>query len=374
MRALFWMSSALIFYTYVLYPGAIIALARMRSRTARRRPFVTPVAVIIPALNEGGCIARKVRNVLASDYPAHLLRVIVVSDGSTDDTVAQARSVVDPRVHVIELPERSGKIAAINRAVTQTQEPILVLTDAAEIFANDAIRFLVESFADPRVGAVSGELRFVDLENGCSRNLGLYWRYEISIRTAESELSSVVGVTGAIYAIRRDCYQAVPVDTILDDVAIPLEVVLQGKRVRLESRACAYESATQDIVQEFARKRRTLAGNFQVFFRYWLRLLRANRVVAFQFFSHKVCRLLVPYALITLLAASFALPAPWRSILLSAQLVFYGLAVAAFRLRGHARSALFTLPYTFCALNWAAMMSLYDYFSGRQTVRWEKIK
>lgn len=364
----------LVFYTYILYPAAIILLARTRRQPTQRRALALPVAVIIPALNEGGCIARKIRNLLASDYPAHLLRVIVVSDGSTDDTVEQARAVADPRIEIIALPTRGGKAAAIDAAVARVNEPVLVLTDAAELFERDAIRLLVENFSDPRVGAVSGELKLVDLHTGTSQNLGLYWRYEMSIRAAESEVSSLTGVTGAIYAIRRECYRGVPADTILDDVAIPLEVVLQGRRVRLEPRACAYERATQDMAQEFARKRRTLAGNYQTLFRYWRRLLRHNRPVAAQFFSHKACRLLVPHALVMVLVTSFALPEPGRSVMLGMQLAFYGLAIAAYGLRGRVRLALLTLPYTFCALNWAAMVSSYDYFAGRQGARWEKVK
>lgn len=362
-------------YTYVLYPVAIALFARLRGFRRSRAPFrFVPVAVVVPAYNEGACIARKIRNVLASAYPADLLRVVVVSDGSSDDTVAQARSVNDARVTVIALNQRGGKVAAINRAIAGITEPVLVLTDAAELFDRHAIGFLVEKLADPRVGAVSGELRFVDIETGFSRNLGLYWRYETGIRAAESKLGSMVGVTGAIYAIRRECFKQIASDTILDDMAIPLEVVRQGRRVDFNPNARAYEVVTADIMQEFARKRRTLAGNYQLLFRYWDLLVPFKSPVAWQLWSHKLFRLLVPYALLGIFISSFFLPWPYAEILVAIQVLFYGAALSAHRWRTRMGGAFLSLPYTFCALNWAALVGSYYYFAGLQSARWEKAK
>ena len=375
MITLFWLCLGFVMYTYVVYPLTVIAIAHRRRHRRRLSKFkAVPVAVIVPAYNEGGCIAAKIRNVLASAYPPDMLRVVVVSDGSTDDTVAQAQSVQDPRVQVLASSQRGGKVAAINRAVATVDEPVLILTDAAELFDRHAISFLVEKLGDPAVGAVSGELKFVDVDTGFSRNLGLYWQYETGIRRAESACASMVGVTGAIYAIRRECFKNISPDTILDDMAIPLEVVRQGRRVEFNPRAFAYEHATVDVTQEFLRKRRTLAGNYQLLFRYWDLLIPFRSPIAWQLWSHKLFRLLVPYALLGIFVSSWFLPMPYAGILVAAQVLFYGSAWAAYRWRGRVHGAAFSLPYTFCALNWAAIAGSYYYFSGLQSARWEKAK
>lgn len=366
--------SAFVLYTYVLFPALCILLGKLRRAPVRRRRIHPDVAVIIPAYNEAGHIAAKLRNVLASDYPRERLRVIVVSDGSTDDTVAQAAGVDDARVSIVALSERRGKVAAINAGVAGTTAGILVLTDAQELFEERAIAFLVENFADPRVGAVTGDLHFIDARSGVSRNLGWYWRYEKGIRAAESDSGSVVGVTGAICAVRRSCFAPLPEDTILDDVAIPFEVVRRGYRVIFDARARAYEVATAEMGREFLRKRRTLAGNYQLIARYRDLLLPWRSPIAWRFWSHKVFRLLVPYALLAALIGSLFLDPPMRGIALGGQAAFYGLALMAFVLRGRVQSPVVTLPYTFCMLNWAALAGSYYYFSGLQSSKWEKTK
>jgi len=375
MEWLFVGSVAFVVYTYFVYPAAVVTLARLWRR-ARRGALkdLPPVAVIVPAHNEAAHIAAKLRNLLASNYPADRLRVVVVSDGSTDSTVQQARSIGDARVVVVENTRRGGKVSAVNLGVSLTDEPVLVMTDASELFHPDAIRRLVENFADAEVGVVSGELRFIDMHTGFSRNLGAYWLYEKAIRNAEGRIGSVVGVTGAIYAIRRACFVPVPGDTLLDDVAIPLEAVRRGYRVKHESQAIAFEHATLDSRQEFLRKRRTLAGNYQLIARYADLLVPGRSPIAVQFWSHKVFRLLVPYAMLGALIGSAFLPYPLNLAALAAQVGFYGLAAMAFILRSRVHAALLTLPYTFCMLNWAALAGSYYYLAGMQSAKWEKAK
>lgn len=362
-------------YTYVVYPALVLALARLR---ARPRPadiaYPPPLTVVIPAYNEVACIGAKLRNILDSDYPADRLRVIVVSDGSTDGTADAVRAVHDARITLIELPRRRGKPVALDRGVRIADTPIVVLTDAQELFDHAAVKRLAAHFNDPRVGCVSGELRLIDADLGVSRDLGLYWRYEKAIRAAESEIGSVVGATGSICALRRACYVTIPEDTILDDVAIPFEVVRRGYRVAFEPRALAYEKATQDGAHEYLRKRRTLAGNYQLLFRYADLLVPGRSPIAWQFWSHKVFRLLVPYALLAMLVSSAFLPRPVGFLLVAAQLAFYGAATFAGRWPDLARRSLFTLPYTFCMLNWAAVAGGYYYFAGLQSAKWEKAK
>jgi len=374
MIVMFFASLVFVVYTYAGYPLLLWFFAYLIGEKPRRKwqRGLPKVAVVIPAYNEQSVIADKLRIVLDSHYPAHLLRVLVVSDGSSDDTLVNAQSVVDPRLLVIGKQTRSGKMATVNYAMSLVDEPIIIMTDVGEMFDEDTIGRLVDRFADPEIGAVSGELGLVSLKTGFSRTLGAYWRYEKAIRSWEAIVGSVVGVTGPVYAIRRELFQALPVDTILDDLAIPLEVIKQGYRVAYERRAFAFERATQIGAHEFIRKRRTLAGNYQVIGRYG-RLLLPGSPIAWQFWSHKVFRLLVPYALVGMLIGGMALSG-WVGIVATAgQVAFYGLAASATLARRSKRPWL-NIPYTFCVLNWAAVAGFYFYLTGRLTVQWEKVK
>ncbi len=374
MSVVFWAALGFTVYTYAGYPFLLWVLARLK------RPPTTylwgdplpPVAVVIPAYNEESVIADKLRMVLASRYPHDLLRVLVVSDGSSDKTLAAAQSVSDPRLTVIGKTTRSGKMATVNYAMSLVAEPIVIMTDAGEQFDEETVSRLVARFADPSMGAVSGELGLVALDTGFSRSLGAYWRYEKAIRALEAVVGSVVGVTGPVYALRRALFRPMPTDTILDDLAIPLEIIKQGYRVGYERSALAFERATQLSQHEFVRKRRTLAGNYQAIGRYW-RLLLPGSPVAWQFWSHKVFRLLVPYALAAMLLTASGLSAPLRAVAFAAQGLFYGLALTAVFVRRSERPWL-NIPYAFCVLNWAAVAGSYQYFAGRMSVQWEKVK
>jgi len=374
MITIFWLAFAFTFYTYIGYPLTLWIIAKTKAN-----PLVYPggrdwprVTVLIPAYNEQAMIIEKIESVLESHYPHDLLRVLVVSDGSSDDTLVRAQSVQDPRLRVIEKTRRSGKMDTVNFAMGLVSDPIVVMTDAGEILDRDTVGRLVARFADPGVGAVSGELGLVALHSGFSRTLGAYWRYEKAIRALEGTVGSVVGVTGPIYAMRTALFRALPIDTILDDLAIPLEVIKQGYRVSYEKRAFAFEQATQKSSQEFIRKRRTLAGNYQAIARY-AKLLLPGSPIAWQFWSHKVFRLLVPYALVAMLVGAVFLPGTFGIVVLGVQVAFYGLALfASFAQRS--KAFWLNIPYTFCVLNWAAVAGSYYYVTRRLSVQWEKVK
>ncbi|MHB8254071.1 MAG: glycosyltransferase family 2 protein [Acidiferrobacter sp.] len=374
MIVMFWIAWIFVVYTYAGYPLLLFVAARLAPKGAPYRwaSGLPKVAVVIPAYNEQSAIAEKLRMVLASHYPPHLMRVLVVSDGSSDQTYARAAAVLDARLQVIERTTRSGKMATVNYAMGLVDEPIVVMTDAGEMFNEETLGRLVARFADPLMGAVSGELGFVALHSGFSQTLGVYWRYEKMIRSWEADIGSVVGVTGPVYAMRRALFRPMPADTILDDLAIPLEVIKQGYRVGYERRALAFEQATQTSGHELVRKRRTLAGNYQVIARYW-RLLVPGSPIAWQFWSHKVFRLLVPYALVAMLVGSTALPGAMGVAVMGGQVAFYGLA-AFVALARRPQKSWVNIPYTFCVLNWAAVAGSYDYLAGRLTVHWEKVK
>ena len=336
MESLFWSSVAFVAYVYVGYPAllGVWAAVTSRLRGGNRRPRLRTaaaaelpgVSVIIAARNEAPRLPARVENLLASTYPADRMQIIVASDGSTDGTAA-ALAPYAGRVELLMLPA-SGKAGALNAAVARARHPILVFADARQRFAPDAIARLVPHFRNPQVGAVSGELMLDPSQSTIGDGVGAYWRYEKWLRRREAIVGSTIGVTGAIYAMRRSVWRPLPPDTLLDDVLGPIRVVLDGYQVTFESRARAYDEAPRDAEQELRRKTRTLAGNFQLLVQEPRLLLPGINPVWLQFMSHKIGRLLVPYALIAIFVTSVALaPGSWfYRFALGAQLVFFALA------------------------------------------------
>ncbi len=373
-----WAALGVLAFTYVGYPLLLTAWATLRHRQELRREGVlkATVTVVIAAYNEEACIRQKIDNLLASDFPAGRLEIIVASDGSTDRTVARAEDCRSDAVRVVAFPERRGKAAVLNDIVPLARGEIVVFADARQRFEFGALSALVARFVDPTVGAVGGELILVDTRaNGSEVTHGVsaYWRYEKFIRKQESRIDSTVGVSGAIYAIRRSLFQPIPSDIILDDVLIPMQVAAQGHRVVFEPSARAYDRTAPTADAEFRRKVRTLAGNFQLFAREpWLLAPWRNRLWI-QTVAHKVFRLLGPFALAVLFVMSALLSAePLYGALFAAQLLFYAGAVLGLRFRNRPRKPfLFNLPYTFCLLNWATVVGLVRWIVGRQSVMWQ---
>ncbi len=356
MEAAFWVSAFVVAYVYVGYPLLLAAWARLRPagsgipRGATIRPGGLPfVSVVLAARNEGHQLARRLENLLSQDYPADRLEIIVASDGSTDET-ARVAARYAPRVRCVALPP-GGKAPALNAGVREARRPILVFADARQCFAPDAVRRLVAPFADPRIGGVSGELHLgTDAEGGraclaearspangadaqfaagIGEGVGLYWAYEKWIRRQESAVASVVGTTGAIYALRRSAWKDLPANAILDDVLTPMRAVLAGYRVVFEPRARAYDTPPDDAGAEGRRKTRTLAGNYQLLRLEPRLLVPGLNPVWLQFVSHKIGRLVVPHALVILLVSNTALASagPLYSLALILQVAFYVLAL-----------------------------------------------
>ncbi len=363
--ALYWSSLGLVAYTYGGYPLLISALARLRPRPTRTAEIEPTVSVVLAAHNEGPRIGAKLDNLLALDYPPEKLQVVVVSDGSTDDTndVVSGPAYAERNVLLSRLEPQGGKAVALNRGVQRASGEVVVFCDARQRLDPGALRALVPHFADPQVGAVSGELM---LEG--SRGPGAYWAYEKRIRAAEGAVDSVVGATGALFAIRRHLFSALPANTLLDDVYTPMQIVLQGYRVLFEPAARVFdEEAT--LQGEFSRKARTLAGNYQIL-RQLPALLdpRRNRLFL-QYLSHKVLRLACPFALGTLLASNVALVAtgapgwPLYAATLAGQLSCYGLALWG-AVGGERAGKAARLSHTFVVLNAAALEGLRRYLRG----------
>jgi cellulose synthase/poly-beta-1,6-N-acetylglucosamine synthase-like glycosyltransferase len=372
----FWAATALLFYTYVGYPALLVAWARLTARPPRRGLGRPSLSVLVVAYNEGARLERRLKNLLSMDYPRDRLEIVVASDGSTDDTIQKARAFERAGVTVITFGVRRGKTAVLNDVIPQLRGDIVVLADARQWFDHGALRVLASHFADPQVGAVSGELILTDAPEGntVGEGVGFYWRYEKLIRRNESRVDSVVGATGAIYAIRRTLFERIPEETILDDVLIPMRICRRGYRLLFAPDARAYDRTASSASAEFARKVRTIAGNFQLFVREpWLLNPFANRLW-FQTVSHKLLRLLGPVGLATALVANLLLlDELLYQWLFAAQVGFYAAAAAGYAKQdAPTKSILTSVPLAFCLLNWAAVVGFVQYARGRQQVTWRK--
>jgi biofilm PGA synthesis N-glycosyltransferase PgaC len=315
---------------------------------------------------------------MALDYPAARMQIILSLDGPTDDTelVARKYEFETARMQVLLLRHHGGKADALNQAVAQTSGKILVFADARQLLDRAAVRELMSNFEDPTVGAVTGELMLLD-ESGKESGdaVGLYWRYEKKLRSMESDIHSTLGATGALYAIRRELYTPIPTHTILDDVAIPMNAVLGGKRVVFDRTARAYDYVASSPATEYARKIRTLAGNFQLLKQMPELMAPWRNPVFIQFASHKVGRLLVPYFLGILFTSNFFLKGTAYGGILALQCIWYFLActggsayrTTTFRSSGQIKS-LVLFPYTFTLMNWAAVVGLTHFLRKQHDV------
>lgn len=370
---IFWTAVIVLAYTYLGYPMLLWVWAALRARPAyagseRLEPTLT---VLVVAHNEAARVQDRIENLLALDYPRERIEIVLASDGSTDDTAARARRA---GVTVIAFDVRRGKSAVLNELIPKARGEIVVLADARQRFASGALLALAAAFADPKVGAVSGELVLTVGAPGAGarEGVGFYWNYEKFIRRQESRVDSTVGATGAIYAIRRGLFEPIPAEIILDDVLIPMRIVRRGYRALFHPAARAYDQVAATAAIEFARKTRTLAGNCQLFVREpWLLNPCANRLWL-QTLSHKVCRLLSPPCLgAALIANLFLISVPFYRWVLAAQAVFYAVAIGGC-LMPRTKSSVLNLPYAFCLLNWAAVVGFFRFINGRQRVTWER--
>jgi cellulose synthase/poly-beta-1,6-N-acetylglucosamine synthase-like glycosyltransferase len=364
----FWVlvaSLGFVAYAYAGYPLVAFLRARLRPRPIARRAIRPRVTVVIAAWREARTISAKLESLAAQTYPAELTDVVIACDGSDDGTPEAARAagerLMPGRVQVLPLPERRGKPAALNAAAAAARGEVLVFTDARQRLSSNAIAALVEDLGDPELGAVSGELVLAG-----DAPAGAYWRYEAALRTWEGRAGSTVGVSGALYALRRELWAPLPDETILDDVLVPMRVRLARKRVAFEPEAKAYDRAAESA-REFQRKVRTLSGNFQL-------LALEPRVLSplanpswFAFVSHKLARLAVPYAMLAALGAAALLPWPYGPVLFVAQVGGYLLAGA--RAVG-LKLPLGGLAETFVVLNAAAVVGLLRFARFGRRLPW----
>ncbi len=388
MELVFWLCLGLVVYTYAGYPLILAAWTGLREawegvrfvmggpdRRARRRDDRWPsLTIVIAAYDEEACIRQRLENLLALDYPAQQLEILVGCDGCTDRTAEVARSLADPRVGVVELSPRAGKAAVLSRLVPRARGDVVILTDANTAFDRGAAKALARHFHDPAVGAVVGRLR---LYNRVKRDYeeSLYWKYETALKWFEGKQGCVLGANGGIYAIRRLLFRPLRQSTIVDDFVITMRIATRGWRIPYEPEAVAYEETTEDVSREFLRRARIGAGNWQALALVPDVLDPRLGFLHFAFVSHKLVRWLAPFLLALALAISF--PLAWHGglvhgALLGAQLAFYTLALAGGRgLQGPLRRAAST-AYYFVSMNLALAVGFWRFVRGTQRAAWQR--
>lgn len=318
-------SFSLIVFVLVGYPLTIVILSRLFPRPVNRAPITPRVTVLLPVRNGAPWIADKIRSILALSYPPDLLQIVVVSDGSTDETADIVRSFGLQNLILEEVSQR-GKAAAINRGLELADGEAIFFTDVRQSLDPQCLQRMASRLFDSGIGVVSGELMIRSSTHGEGKALGLYWRYEKAIRKAQGALGSATGATGAIYLIRREFATPLPPHCLDDDVYLPLQAAFQGKRIVFEEGAWAYDDPTR-IDQEFRRKVRTLAGVYQLL-RLEPRLWLPGSGIWLNFWCHKMGRLATPFAFIGIAISSIALiPDPLALALVGCQAFCYGLAL-----------------------------------------------
>lgn len=380
---LFWTSVAIVAYTYAGYPLLVAGLARLRPPRSESPGHLPPITLVIAACDEEAVIAGKLEDSLALDYPADRLQLVVAADGSSDATAEIAGRY--PGVEVLWQPERRGKMAALNRAMSVATGDVVVFSDANCRYRADALRQMAAPFADPTVGVVTGR-KTVAAADGLGYSEGLYWRYESAIRRAETRLGCSLGVNGEIFAIRRALFSPAPAWVVNDDAWMAMEVIKAGHRVVYADQAVSMEEVSGTAAEEVERRTRIIAGHLRQYSRLssypWRR-----PVILWQLLSHKLLRPAVPFGMIgALLAAALAvavppggsgwsaaaaLAPPFGAVALALQAAFYGLALAGDRLGGRL-GRLAYVPRFLLDSNLAQLRGVIRHVRGGQSPIWVK--
>jgi cellulose synthase/poly-beta-1,6-N-acetylglucosamine synthase-like glycosyltransferase len=387
LKTIFWIAVGIILYAYLGYTLILAIAAVFRRGKPRKKtevsPFVPQVTLLIPAYNEADSIDEKMRNSLSLDYPKEKLSIVWVTDGSDDESLPLLNHYGNITVH--HEPVRKGKIHAMNRGIKLISTPFVVFTDANTMLNKDAMREMMQYFADEKVGCVAGEKRIENsnLEKAVEAGEGLYWQYESLIKKLESESGSAVGAVGELFAIRTELYEEVKEDTILDDFAISLQIASKGFAIKYAPSAWGTETASVSVHEELKRKVRIACGGWQTLFRMpGLLNIFAHGFLSMKYFSHKVLRwTLVPWAFV--LAFILNLAMVWGKplftdlygILFVLQILFYAAVVCGAVFHNfRTRLKFLFAPYYMFVMNYAIVAGMIRYFSGNYSVKWEKAK
>ncbi|NCD72241.1 glycosyltransferase family 2 protein [Mucilaginibacter agri] len=388
MKIALWLSLFIVFYAFFGYGILLFFLIKIRRaiKGERKPPIVNAdllpsCTLIVAAYNEQDFIVEKIKNTLELNYPAGKVEFIFVTDGSTDATPELVAAY--PQIRLMHNEGRSGKIAAVHRAMDTVTTDVVVFTDANTFLNTDALIKICRHYADPEIGAVAGEKRVhADETADATAGEGFYWKYESKLKTWDAELHTVVGAAGELFSIRTNLYRPVPVNTILDDFMISLLVAGEGYRVVYEPEAYATENGSESVGEELKRKIRIAAGGIQSIV--WLKsLLNPFKmpVLTFQYVSHRVLRwTVVPFLMILALILNIVIVASgytsWLyELLLLGQVMFYAMSLLGWLLETREiKVKILFIPYYFCMMNYAVIRGIFRYSAGKQSAVWEKAK
>ena len=370
-------AAVLLFYTYIGYPILLAVLAMLRSRPRPNLGYTPSISFLIAAYNEEAAIRQKLEQTLALEYPADKFEIVVVSDGSQDRTEEIVESIKDPRVRLIRMKQRGGKTAAQNEGVAHCKGEVVVFSDATATYHSKALLYLAANYADPKVGAVSGRYKYFDPDDSSPTGLGsvAFWNYENVIKLMQSRIATLTGCSGCIYSVRRSNYIPLWRDAC-SDLVEPLCIVKSGFRVQFEDRALAYEETTKNSTHEFRMRVRVATRGMRGLLSV-PELLQPWRHpwLAFQLFSHKVLRWMVPILLLLIFAGTavnWSIEV-WRMAFL-AQALFYLFVLVSLFFPFHRRWRLLGLPLFFCTLNAAALVSMVKILRGQKFTTWETVR
>lgn len=372
MTALLWISLSALTLTYLGYPALMAALAWLRPRPILASAQTPAIDVLLVVHNAAQLLESKLENLRLLDYPPDLLRINIVADGCSDHTESLANRHVSARVRLFAFAPRRGKSACIGSVLPSLDREVILFTDVRQRLDTGAARALAATLADPAIGAASGEL-MLEGAAGYGRGINAYWRYEKMIRRFESASGSLVGVTGALYAVRREALIEVPAGLLLDDMWIPLGIAERGYRVVVVPQAVAHDALQPDPRSEELRKRRTLAGNFQLLHLWPALAMPGGHPLAWRLWGHKWLRLLAPWWLLAALLANALLAASstWYLLLLCLQLAAYSAAALGRLLPPLLVLAPVRLCTAFVSLNLSAALALLDYLRNPNRYLWQ---
>ena len=368
---------AAIFYTFLLYPLLLRVIAFFYPLRCAPPGYRPTISILICAYNEGAGIGQKLDDTLALDYPKDQVEILVVSDGSTDETENIVKRYGTRNVRLLRTTQRLGKTNAQNEGVTSCVGEVIIFSDATTVYHSQALNKLAEHYADPRVGAVSGRYQYFD-ESGISpTGTGsiAFWNFENFIKTSQSRIASISGCCGCIYSVRRSAYTVLSPD-IISDLVQPLHVIRKGLLVLFEPQAMAYESTTVSSHQELKMRIRVITRAirgllsvpdlFNPVKRPW---------IALQLVSHKALRWLVPLYISGIFLSTAILSAhPAMGFLFLLQLCFYGTALISLVLPLHRHIKILGLPLYICTMNAAALLAIIESARGKQYVIWETVR
>ncbi|MEI7979434.1 MAG: glycosyltransferase family 2 protein [Bacteroidota bacterium] len=384
LETIFWICIFIVFYSYVGYGIVIYILVNIKNKFTNNvkydLQFEPEVTLVVPCFNEADYIEDKIKNSLLLDYPHNKLKLIFISDGSSDDTHDRIKKY--PNIIALHENKRSGKAVAMNRAMKFVTTPIVAFCDANTTLNKEAIRELVKHYKDPNVGAVTGEKRIISTnkEGASTAGEGIYWKYESLLKKLDSDFYSVVGAAGELMSYRTELYKELPLDTLLDDLMQSMQIALNGYRVIYEKNAWAAETASANVKEELKRKIRISAGAWQSM----LRLGKAfnpfhNFKLFFAFISHRVLRwTLAPFSLLILIIINIILLKSGNIIYTTffiMQITFYALALLGWYLENKKiKVKVLFVPYYFFIMNLCVFLGLFRFLKGKQSVSWERAK